>query len=119
MGVTDHKPRSNLAVQPSKVGEWVLRDTSEGTSGDVAGPHQLGSYPDTQFPKANKTKQSMRWQTYVTTQWNYLASIFLLWPIVVINVCYIVSYGDNAETSTLVSLDIDHRKWSRLIFVGS
>ena len=27
--------------------------------------------------------------------------------------------GDNAETSTLVSLDIDRQKWSRLIFVDS
>ena len=25
-------------------------------------------------------------------------------------------YGDNAETSTLVSLDIDRRKWSQLVF---
>ena len=27
--------------------------------------------------------------------------------------------GDNVETSTLVSLDIDRQKGSRLIFVGS
>ena len=26
--------------------------------------------------------------------------------------------GDNAETSTLVSLDIDRQKYSRIIFVG-
>ena len=26
--------------------------------------------------------------------------------------------GDNAETSTLVSMDIDRQKWSWLIFIG-
>ena len=42
-GITNHRPAASSVVYPSDVGKLALKDSSEGTSRNAAGPHHLHS----------------------------------------------------------------------------
>ena len=49
----NHKPTANSAVHLSEVSQWVLRGSSEGTSGNAIGLHQLNSFLHTDSKAKN------------------------------------------------------------------